>query len=658
MFSRARAATLRIIVQSLVLALVLAFVLPGAHALARVDPDDVSISIDRVDIDATLGTDGSLQVTEVRSFTGSFNGVYWYVPLGTYKGVDVDVQVNEVGEVVNGSLQPFVQSDSGQDGTYELTYYDDAVRIKVYSEHYHSRARLLINYTSTNVARRYDDVSELYWQFVTEGWDAESKNVTCTVHLPVPAGKQITPEENVRAWGHGPLDATVSFDGDDVVYEIPGVGTSEFAEARIVMPDDWLSNTTSQGGRVLQDILDEEQRWADEANARRERARFLLIGGFAIDLLATIATIVGSLMAMARYRKTHRPQFDDTYFRDVPTDDHPAVLGALWRGGEASDEDFTATLMRLTDLGAITIDSVETRQKARFGQFKTKKDYKLTCLPKASDMTLDKIDRQALLTLFDSIGRLAPKHEGDDPQAEVVYFGDLETVGKQHPNQFNRAYEDWTSQVNATAISRKFFINDGPTGRAQAASCIALAISLSIATVFLMILTGAWGLGALLLLAQIVGTMIGTAAVIKCAPVSREAIEIKAKLDALRRWLKDFTRLEEAVPRDVVLWDRLLVMAVVLGVADEVIKQLKVAVPEIFEDPALAPMYHWYGGNAYGSRPYSSFRGSYANAHSVSAAAVAASQRSSGGGGGGGFSGGGGGGFGGGGGGHSGGGAF
>ena len=129
--------------------------------------------------------------------------------------------------------------------------------------------------------------------------------------------------------------------------------------------------------------------------------------------------------------------------------------------------------------------------------------------------------------------------------------------------------------------------------------------------------------------------------------ISEEAIELKAKLDALRRWLKDFTRLEEAVPRDVVLWNRLLVMAVVLGVADEVVKQLKMIAPELLESQALSSTYGWYYVGPHG-RPYESFNTNYASAHHVSSAALASSSSSSGGGGGGGFSGGGGGGFGGG----------
>ena len=106
------------------------------------------------------------------------------------------------------------------------------------------------------------------------------------------------------------------------------------------------------------------------------------------------------------------------------------------------------------------------------------------------------------------------------------------------------------------------------------------------------------------------------------------------------------------MPQDVVLWNRLLVMAVVLGVSEKVIAQLKVAAPELYETLSADPYSPWYWyafwGPGHYSTPMDAFGKSVESAHSVSTAALAKSMESSGGGFGGGFSGGGGGGFGGG----------
>jgi uncharacterized membrane protein len=66
-------------------------------------------------------------------------------------------------------------------------------------------------------------------------------------------------------------------------------------------------------------------------------------------------------------------------------------------------------------------------------------------------------------------------------------------------------------------------------------------------------------------------------------------------MKALKRWLLDFTDLDEAVPQDVVLWNRLLVMAVVLGVSDQAIEKLGVVAPDVMADPDFSPTYVWCG---------------------------------------------------------------
>ena len=89
-------------------------------------------------------------------------------------------------------------------------------------------------------------------------------------------------------------------------------------------------------------------------------------------------------------------------------------------------------------------------------------------------------------------------------------------------------------------------------------------------------------------------------------------------------------------------------MAVVLGVSDEVIKQLRGAMPELLEDEAFLPTYDWCYGYGDMRPPARAFTDTYESAAQINASELASSSDSSSSGGGGGFSSGGGGGFGGG----------
>jgi uncharacterized membrane protein len=628
-------------------AMMLALVLLPSRAWA-----DGDYSIDNVDIDATVASDGSVSVRETREFNfdGSFHGVYWDIPTGD-ESSGIGTTIGQVGLQEGDQFIPFTESGSGEDGTYTVTREDGYLEVKIYSAHEDESASFTVNYTDTNLATRWEDTGELYWKFVSDGWQVESQNVTCSIHLPVPSGTTVTPGSNVRAWGHGPLDAYVDVGATGTVtYSVPGVGTSEYAEARIVFPQEWLSQEAVTQQKRLDTVLSEEQQWADEANAQRERARLMGYVALAVFVTAGVASVVVAVLRRRKYVRDHTPQFDDKYFRDVPTKDHPAVLGALLNGGKPTQDDFTASLMRLSDLGLVKLEQVKlTKKRILLGE-KTVDDYRLTRLDGPAREQVDKksarIDDAVLDFLFETV---ASNVDGAKPHSGELYFSDIESVAKENPELFSDKYKDWEDTVEGVAIQRGFYVDPKATSKVPCIALFVLDVLLVFIDFFLMVIeTVTVGVGMISLLALAVGAIASVLAIKGMKELSPEAIETTAKLEALRRWLKDFTRLEEAVPRDVVLWNRLLVMAVVLGVADEVVKQLKVAVPEVVSDPGFMPVYGWYYYSPSIGTPATAFANAAASAHKVTAAALSESSNSSGGGFSGGFSGGGGGGFGGG----------
>lgn len=644
-FHHARLALARLACLLAALALCLACLPATARA------DDRYYSIDRVDIDATVATDGSLTVSETRyfDFSGHFNGVYWDLPKGEADGRYVDVVVNSISEEpYGGDVRTFEESDSGRDYTYSVTDEYSYYRVKIYAPHDDETVQFTINYTDTNLAQRWADTGELYWKFVSDGWDVESRDVTCTVHLPVPAGESVSGGDNVRAWGHGPLDAWLSFaDDGSVVYRVPGVGTDEYAEARVTFPAEWLSAATARSESRLSSILDEEQEWADEANARRERAKRTTIG-FEVASVALIAvSLAGLVRSWAKYKRAHTPQFQDEYFRDVPTDDHPAVLGYLWNRRKMDPRFLTASLMRLTDEGYVRLESRTSGSGGLFGTT-PKQDYRISLTgggESQGNAKAREVDEAAITFLFDGLRKGRSRSNGT-----TLEFSQIEEFANDEPKRYHDAYDEWTTSVEAAGASRGYFRDslDGLPGIIARAFVDIVAAIAMMSIALAGIVPMGFGVVCFLLFGALFAghVLVG----IHMERLSQEGVEVKAKLKALRNWLKDFTSLDEAVPHDVVLWNRLLVMAVVLDVADEVIKQLKVVAPEVLDDPGIGSAYWWYGyGGRYGyDSPASVFDGAMHSAHEVSEAALAASSSSSGGGGGGGFSGGGGGGFGGG----------
>ena len=161
-----------------------------------------------------------------------------------------------------------------------------------------SSADVEISYTMSGAVMLWQDTAELYWKFVGDGWGEDSNDVTLNVSFDASLVQQnpATVGDTLRAWGHGPLTATVTPNDEDgeVDFDVPCVRAGEFAEARIAFPASWVpympSGSRSDEER-LPDILDEEKQWAEEANARRERARLLSYGLAALTVVVSVALL-------------------------------------------------------------------------------------------------------------------------------------------------------------------------------------------------------------------------------------------------------------------------------------------------------------------------------------------------------------------------------
>lgn len=611
--------------------------------------DDYEIT--QVDIDATVYSDGSMDVTEDRTyeFYDSFHGVYWLIPKGYNSSNGKSVTLTDIvgGVVTGGGFEAFEEDYSGSNLTVQLSDEGSNERLKIYNAVSDGdTVTYRIKYHVDGILTRWDDTSELYWKFVSDGWDVESQNVTCTVHLPVPAGQTVTGGDNVRAWGHGPLDGTVSFSGEDVVFQSPGVGGEEYAEARIAFPAEWLSDTELTEGDRLQEILSEEQAWANEANARRERARRAIGlsfgGGFGLIGLSVALAIARK----RRYDQKHRPVFQDKYFRDVPTADHPAVLAMLAEySTEPSREGMTAALMRLTDLHIAKLDKVtyipKRRKRAREAYMLTK----VASLPKADSGAADavschKVDTATIRFFFEYLAPKMADKGAEQTDRPSVNFSEIEKYASTHASKYTEAYEEWSSVLAAEFAMR--FEGTSATGKKlpRVLGVLACVAGFNLSC-FAMAMGASVPLSLVLMAASIAEVVACFKITEKMYDLNEDALEVRAKTIALKQWLCDFTRLEEAVPTDVVLWNRLLVMAAALGVADKVVEQLKVALPQILDDPNFYPSYGWfyYGRESHLGTPADAVHGAVEHAYSV-----ANTHNSSGIGGGGGFSGGGGGG--------------
>ena len=607
----------------------------------------------RVTIDDQVSDYGSLHVVETREFDfdGSFTAVWWTIGALpregtlTFNGMRMGVAGNGKDlNMQNVEEVPFQTEWRTAGGPGRLAYSVDAPQQTCYLFFDVSDATMVaeIDYTIANAVTPYADCAELYWKYVADEWAEESQNVTCTITLPVPPGEVPTPGETVRAWGHGPLDGRVEFNNaaNQVTYTVSKVRSGNFAEARVVMPPSWFGAidpavaALSSSHKHLDSVLAEEAEWAEEANRERNKSRFFLGG-----LIAVALGIVGWVVAMFfRHGKEHKPQFSGDYWRDDPDKGtHPAVVSRLWSFNNKRATDFTATIMHLANQGALRIEAVSHETEGLFGKDKTSEDYLLTRVP--NYVPDNNIDKHALDILFKKVAKNAGRNDGQ------LWLSDIGAWGKKYPDLFTQAMDAWQADVTNAVADRHYFEEKGDLMQsiAQALGGLALALG-GLMTVFMESFLPLIILGIAGVVVLIVSSVMPRR--------SFEGVDVYARCAALRKWLTEFTALDERPPTDVKVWGKFIVYAYIFGVADEVIKQLRSAVPEIFtsntnvlaSDNTIIP---WYGAyDIDGISRRASFSVMLDNTIEVVGEAISAAASASGSGGG--FSGGGGGGFGGG----------
>lgn len=587
-------------------AICLACVLMPSAAFAK------SYTCPSVEMDAAVNADGSLSVTEKRTFVfdGSYSAVWWTfdaLPSEESAISIASVEVSSVSDTASaapapdreGSAAPAAAAGEVAAGSAALPEVDfqrawrdaggpadpafsldaDRKTAYVFYPFEDGRFEVTLTYAISNFVQVYDDVAEVYWQYVGHGWSVDSDRVVATLHLPVAAGADATAGSAVRAWGHGPLDGALSLDNAGTISAtVPTVRAGGYAEVHAVFPRSWISELAPNApvvhtGDRLESVLDDEGRMAKRADAERIKSLALIAG----CLLVSVAVIVWALVVFFRYGKEHKPSFNDEYWRDVPEKGvHPAVIARLWRWDAESPHDFTATLMHLSAIGAVRLDAGSYEREGRRG-IESVNDYYVTRLSGWQDKVQGSpVDERAMALLFDTVA----------PGSDSVWFGSVKHFAEQDPEAFSAAMQAWQGVLSAETNRYDFFEAKGK--RYQGTMIVMAVLGLVAGVVgafafdtFVPLITAVPAIVALFVISGVM------------ARRSKHAVELFAKCVALRRWLKDFSALDERLPTDVKVWGEMMVYAYVLGVADEAIKALRSRMPDVLESPDFAPVYYW-----------------------------------------------------------------
>jgi uncharacterized membrane protein YgcG len=597
----------------------------GIAALAAPRPDAKDYHFSRVLIDATVNPDGSLTLDERRTwdFDGEFSFITYTVdwPIEQIEGFEV----SEQGQPVLAAPTP---TSTGITSTWTFNARNE-------------RRTFRIQYRALCAVDVYQDAAHLLWQFVGSGHDRETAFLQVTVHLPeaakgnVPRPEGACPaatgggdfrtrplrEGETRAWGHGPLAGEVRvMDPQTVEFTVRDLPPFTFVEGSVLFPNRAVPFTPIEGGPAAVRIAAEERRLAEEANALRRQHDLETVLVWVLLVAVPLFCLAMVLLARRRDRVTGVPRV----LQEPPEDIHPVDLAMLWsayRGHLEPKNAYRAQMLHLARTRVIEVQAV--------GTVSDPDDFQITLRHRP-----DGIDGEFIEFLFTGDGQ------------RPVSMKSIKNSGTGETN-----LKDWWKKAGKRTkkvVTKVIKARSRPERTAMTLVALGAAaygwwrsVGFGEGGPFFEGLVGPlalWLIPVALVSRWVAGRFMP-------ARLPAELRERVARWAAFRRFLKEFSTLDDAPALAVIVWEQYLVYAVALDVADRVEKQVRELLPpEDIPEPwpgaprgveGFAYYHHW----SVGSRAYVA---------PSAAAAVGWSSgwggSSSGGGGGGGFSGGGGGG--------------
>ena len=615
------------------------FVIIIALVLLGETKSQAGLYLKSLDFDARLNEDGSMDVVETWDINVSETNTL-YKTFNKDSSKYSSLTNFSVKEITGGMNKNFARSNTWEyhlpkdyyfGGTNNEGKYEISWGVSINSS---SRKQYKISYTVNDAVHKYADCAELYWQFVGSDFEVSADSITGTITLPT----NVASKEDIRVWGHtkylnGEINVTKL---DTVEFTVNNYQSGNYVEARLAMPTYLFGEAQIKSNtNKLDSIIAEETEWANEANARRDRRN----KNFKLLILATILvnTSIG-IMFSKKIKKNKQfleknpnilPEQQLEYYRELPDkEETPLEAVFILKTGYKQSclpNVFSATILNFALKGYIRIEQEGKTIKILLNKIKTDEltgDEKkvlgiLRAASNNNELTMAELEKY--------IKNYPSKLMNLNSTFEKVSKTQASEKGKFDTNRFNKQIVYAEKNVGyifllIIIITASIFTIGYAYKNVQSMLITCTIISLA----FFIVVT-------------IINLILNIKITTSFNGFTQKGINEQEQWKAFKKYMEDFSYLNEKEVPELVLWEKYLVYATAFGIAGKVLKQLKVKYPELNNQDTISnmvlfnAMYNANGLNA-----------NFINSISTSTSRMYSSTYSSGTGGGGGFSGGGG----------------
>lgn len=512
---------------------------------------DVDYDITNVDVTAHVNTNGSLLMERriIYKFDDDAHGVFYQQNLTNNQELK-----NQQVRIISGkNSQPVVQSDSHANNTYELSHGDHGYRFKVWHNVTDGdKFTVIYTYEITNAIINWKDTAELNFKIIGDGWDTDLDNVRVGIFFPGPV-------KDLKAWAHGDLSGqiTVNPEKGNIIMTAANVSGNEGIEVHSLFP----TAVTSQNKNIRDQnhkkyVLNQEAKFAREANERRQRSRIFGLGALALSGLFSLFIIIKSFtLKKSGVKPKKEKQLPRNY--DLPRVS-PVMAEILDIDNKPSSRSLTAYLMELAVQKRIEIDPVKVRRKTYYKISLTDKDLK---------------DEVPLIRyLFNKVG---------DGKSFTTY-----ELKKHRSSKLSKIFASWQKQKKQEAVSAGFLDKQIESKKDTNLVLMIILLVLSGAGIIAAFFSseGAAGLfiaAVILIGVAILATIYSNK---KLSPYTDKGAEATNQVRGFKKMLDEIGNFKMREVGEMPLWEKIMPYAVALGVSKKVLKQLKIEFADKIDD--------------------------------------------------------------------------
>ncbi|MCF2698744.1 DUF2207 domain-containing protein [Fusobacterium mortiferum] len=495
--------------------------------------------IENLDIVANIERDGSLEVEErVVYDIGKINGILYNIDaLGYGKFSDLQIFYEDDGEFKQAR-----NNTAPSEGNFTVSVDDGLYQIKLYAPSQNERKEFIFRYNLTRGVTVYRDIAQLNRKMVGKDWQNSIGNISVTVNLPENVKK-----DDIYAFGHGPLTGNIEIlDGKSVRYTLNDYRPGEFLEVNLLFPKNILTSFNPllmKNKSALKEILDMEGKLAKEANDARKRAIIGFYLGRVVLVLAVAWWLFLVVFIYLKNSKRYKVENEyGEYFRELPDDYSPSIAGTLVsRNLYPSGRELFAMLLDLVRKGHLKLEEGEKTT---------------TLILQESGKPLSEEEKFILNWYIRELG---------DGEKIILESVEASIKGRGGAKEFNRNYERWRTIVYSDMLEKNLKMDKRDK----------FSTSLGIFTGIAYFIGG--GMLVVYFQSELFILMILLGFILLPYTFSRKRASLEkekaiSRWEAFKKFLVDYSNLEEAKLASIELWEHYFVYAVALGVAEKVAK--------------------------------------------------------------------------------------